>query len=303
MRRLQQQLTTPNINRAFRLDVMQRILTVCTQDTYRNIQDFEWLVDTLIALIRVPDGSESIARLLSSVMIDVAVRVADVRTYMLAKLLNLLEDCQWMYIGADECSLIALEGLYWVIGEFSAAGDSAIALPAMFDLLLRRNNFAKLPESTQGSALMALVKYLARWVKSQFSPDTELIAGLRKSLEEQQTSMHDSQRLALGFLLNTLTMLLADQSKANVDALVDIFATQLNPVASDAQLQVSVPPSLDLDQWIGEPWKSETNVTVHVEEQPPQTPIEQRQQREQLDQDAAHAMQAEREQVRRYLAL
>jgi AP-3 complex subunit delta-1 len=63
----------------YRAEVVNRIVTLCSQDTYELVLDFEWYIDVLVDLIHYSGVNAS--KQLSSQLMDVGIRVVAVREY------------------------------------------------------------------------------------------------------------------------------------------------------------------------------------------------------------------------------
>src|SRR4051812_29534009 len=63
----------------YRADIINRILFICSQNSYANITSFEWYIAVLIDLMYV--AGVSVGELLTAQIMDVGVRVKSVRPY------------------------------------------------------------------------------------------------------------------------------------------------------------------------------------------------------------------------------
>src|SRR3954468_17020146 len=64
---------------AYRADIINRIIYVCSQNSYSNITNFEWYIAVLVDLTYV--GGVKVGEMLAQQIMDVGVRVKSVRQY------------------------------------------------------------------------------------------------------------------------------------------------------------------------------------------------------------------------------
>lgn len=69
-------------------EILQSIVEMCSRDTYANTQDFTWYVSVLVDLAQTRGSKQG--ALISSQLIDVALRVPAIRLYMVNSVLPLL---------------------------------------------------------------------------------------------------------------------------------------------------------------------------------------------------------------------
>jgi AP-3 complex subunit delta-1 len=102
---------------AYRLLLSQRILAVCSQNTYENVANFEWLLSVVVDLVYV--ARAKIGPQLRDLFIDVVGRVRGARRYAVQLAVKLLSDTSLLSSLDDEdsCSEI-LWAAAWVAGEY-----------------------------------------------------------------------------------------------------------------------------------------------------------------------------------------
>jgi AP-3 complex subunit delta-1 len=64
---------------AYRNDIINRIIYICSQNSYSNITNFEWYIAVLVDLTYV--GGVKVGEVLTQQIMDVGVRVKSVRQY------------------------------------------------------------------------------------------------------------------------------------------------------------------------------------------------------------------------------
>ena len=96
-----------------REDIVAGIIDMCSRDMYANTLDFKWYVSVLADLARLHGIRQG--QLLSSQIIDVALRVPDIRQFAVNALLPLLVHPELV----AETMQDVLIGVAWVVGEYS----------------------------------------------------------------------------------------------------------------------------------------------------------------------------------------
>lgn len=108
---------SPSQNPAYRLTLAQRILTLCSQDTYEHVTDFEWYLSVLVDLAYVA-GVDVGAQIRDQLM-DVTARVRGARRYSVQLMVKLLCDDTFLAHANDEGSCAeALWAAAWICGEY-----------------------------------------------------------------------------------------------------------------------------------------------------------------------------------------
>lgn len=75
----------------YRAEVVNRIVTLCSQDTYELVLDFEWYIDVLVDLIHYSGVNAS--KQLNSQLMDVGIRVVAVREYAVQMMVSFGRSC------------------------------------------------------------------------------------------------------------------------------------------------------------------------------------------------------------------
>lgn len=261
----------PPLPEDYRISVIERILGMCSKDTYANMSDFEWYVGVLVELVKQcpssaavdRDGTKntgrSVADAIGAELLNVAVRVKAVRPD----------------IAAAAQSLLVLDGQgSSVLGSAAfIAGEYAAVLPDPDGVLtaLLHSSGAQLPASVLTSYLQAIPKVFVRltgssqggWSSSRQSHTSLLLARiihflepltLHPSLEVQERAVEtlDLMRLASEAVSNHKT---DEESGVSVEppllltqAIPSLFSgMELNPVAPAALRKVPLPEDVDLN--------------------------------------------------------
>ncbi|KAL2143699.1 hypothetical protein VTI28DRAFT_10129 [Corynascus sepedonium] len=266
----------------YTVDVIGRILKMCSQDNYANMVDFDWYLDVLAQLIRIApaprakysdadapgpkqagDVSEKIGNELRNVAVKVkAIRAAAVRTAELAisRMSTELSPTRPLLSGA-------LKPVAWVVGEY------AVQLLSPDDTLRHLLDLAPridFPESlaTTLQAVMKLFAYVAGddralWTPERKSSITLLMARVIHVLEPFASHPYlEVQERAVEFIeLLKLTAEAAAGQAPSTDeiqqdppllltqAIPSLFTGwELNSVAAGTQQNVPIPGDLDLDE-------------------------------------------------------
>ncbi|KOS17500.1 AP-3 complex subunit delta [Escovopsis weberi] len=266
----------------YRIDVIGRILFMCSKDNYANILDFDWYIDVLTQLIRMapaprtldgdlgPVSTKSLADICEKAgdeLRNVAVKVRAMRSTSVRAadviLAQLLSDTPAGHMFSSG----ALKSATWMIGEYAkllAMPDDS--LNALLQALPRigRPDIAAI-------AIHAIAKVFASIAGSEHEPWTSerksrislLIARILHILEP--LAMHPNlevQERAVQFieLLKLTAEAVSGQPVSTDDdhrdppllltqAIPSLFAGwELNSVAQGAQRHVPMPSGLDLDE-------------------------------------------------------
>ena len=103
--------------RAYRLALAQRILTICSRDTYANVTDFEWYLSVLVDLAYV--ASVDVGIQIRDQLVDIVGRVKAARRYAVKLMVKLLNDDVFLLNASDEGSCEeALWAAAWICGEY-----------------------------------------------------------------------------------------------------------------------------------------------------------------------------------------
>lgn len=108
---------SPSQNPAYRLILSQRILTLCSQDTYDNVTDFEWYLSVLVDLAYV--ANVNIGAQIRDQIMDVTARVRAARRYSVQLMVKLLCDDNFLHNAREEGSCAeVLWAAAWICGEY-----------------------------------------------------------------------------------------------------------------------------------------------------------------------------------------
>lgn len=270
----------PPLPEDYRQSVIERILEMCSKDSYANMDDFEWYVGVLVELVRqCPSssvsggfGSQSQARSMSDrigdELLNVAVRVKGVRPEAAAAAQTLL------LIENRESHFPASSSAHGVLAAAAfVAGEYAPMLPDPDAVLtsLIHSSSAQLPAHALTTYLQAVPKVFTvltsdqqvSWTAARRAQVSLLIARVvhfleqltgHPSLEVQERAVEylDLMRLAAEATSSQQTDSesdgYADPPLLLTQAIPSLFTgMELNPVAPAALRKVPAPEGLDLD--------------------------------------------------------
>ncbi|KAJ3146916.1 AP-3 complex subunit delta-1 [Geranomyces variabilis] len=237
-----------------RTQVIERIIGICSGDTYANVTNFEWYISVLVDLVRAK--GVDVGGLLASQLVDVAVRVSEVREFAVQAMIKLLSDRDLLATSSwDKNNTSVLWAAAWIVGEYSAnVAEPVVAL----DCFVAKGTEA-LPPRVQASYLHNLLKLYVSWATGDGISANQLVDVTTRALsglERFKTSADLEVQERACEVFEILSLVPQDDPIARapvLGAMSGLFAGELNPVGSKAQKRVAVPEGLDLDAWICEP--------------------------------------------------
>ncbi|KAE8147652.1 adaptin N terminal region-domain-containing protein [Aspergillus avenaceus] len=267
----------------YKLEVVHRILDICSYNNYSELPDFEWYVDVLVQLVKLLPPStdaydsmynasrdleigygDSVAFRIGSEIRNVAVRVKEVRTEATraAESLILGEGKQVSRITPKQTNDV-LGPLSWVVGEFA----EHLASPSLTLHSLIDTPNVSLSANTLSLYIQAIPKVLANiicdsgesWGTLKHSELALLLAQIVDFFDALAPHPDlNVQERAIEFL--EIMRLAADSVQTGAQEpghlpfllssmIPSLFCgLELNPVAANAQRKVPLPPHLSLDR-------------------------------------------------------
>jgi len=268
----------------YTIDVIGRILKMCSQNNYANIVDFDWYIDVLTQLVRIAptpppqevesDSATSISKLAAEIserigneLRNVAVKAKAVRPAAV-RAAELIISRLTIETSITRPALNgALKPVAWVVGEYASLLASADdALRNLQDLLPRIRDPEILATCLQ--AVLKLFAYVAGndqipWTSERKSMVSLLMARVIHVIEKFVSHPYlEVQERAVEFveLLKLTAEAAAGQTPSTAElhqdppllltqAIPSLFAGwELNSVAQGAQYNVPIPDGLDLDE-------------------------------------------------------
>eukprot|EP00842_Homolaphlyctis_polyrhiza_P000374 jgi/Hompol1/1337/HPOL_003246-RA len=260
---------------SYRNQVAQRIIDVCSKDTYTNITNFEWYLSVLVDLSYCPGIDVGMA--LAMQFIEICVRVKEIVPLAVATLSKMLADTQLIESAASETNNSAvLYGAAWVVGEYC----EYLASPrdTLDSMLMPQIDL--LAPTLHAVYLQNILKVFTYWVRGKLDSNTgaatavaaapvgyladEFLA-VAQRIVDRFTFFTTSPDLEVqdraSTMIEILKLVITEAGDASsfagqtcmLDMLPLLFQGEFNPVAPKAQTRVPVPEGLDLDAWIYEP--------------------------------------------------
>ncbi|ODM17127.1 hypothetical protein SI65_07526 [Aspergillus cristatus] len=261
----------------YKIEVLHRIVDICSYNNYSGLPDFEWYIDILVQLVKhVPPEDiggyyryttnpvSEIACRLGSEIRNIAVRVRNVRmeATRAAESLVLIHNDKSASLRRTTASDSIMSSLAWVVGEYA----EHLLYPGQTLQSLIDTTNALLPARTLSVYLQAIPKLLVHltsngnsWDDSQKSETSLLLARIIDFLEALASHPDlDVQERAIEFL--EILRLAAEAVNSEVHpsheppyilsaVIPSLFSgLELNPVAVGAQKKVPLPEKLVLDQ-------------------------------------------------------
>ncbi|TPX63857.1 hypothetical protein SpCBS45565_g06328 [Spizellomyces sp. 'palustris'] len=237
---------TPILDATDRAHVIERIISICSQDTYANVTNFEWYITLLTNLVRV--RGVDVGTRLSAQLIDVSVRVPQVREFAVQTMTALIEDDGVMQsANQDMNNARVLVGAAWIVGEYCVF----LVDPVRIMMRMLVPGVTRLPPTVQAVYLHNVLKIYGHWAATTTTDPTTTTQSILEALGPFKTSFDSEVQERACTLFEILHLALSDLTL--VPSIRALFSGDLNPVASKAQKRVPVPAGLDLDQWIHEP--------------------------------------------------
>lgn len=182
----------PTLSPSYRLEIVERILALGSFDTYANVVDFAWYLDTLLHLSTVsnlPDGHR-VGSKIRDQLIDITARVRAIRPHATRAMLSLLRDGRLLPTSSDwptssSTTLTAaksssgssatddmrearkvLHAAAWILGEY--AYDLPTSPSSILPLLLNPSLFdpAVTDASTAAACVHGSVKLYGFWASA-----------------------------------------------------------------------------------------------------------------------------------------
>jgi len=244
-------------------ELLEKIVTICSQDKYKFITDFEWYLGFLMELTKVKGVQNG--RVISEQILDVCIRVRVIRPIASSMALELLEEGS---LASENPSMNGMcEALYaaaWIVGEYTETCSNPVHV---IQCLLIPDTL-NLAEHIQSLYLSSVLKLLAlAGAQGGKVALADSLAVIKQQLPAYMSSLHiEVQERAC--LLNQVVALLEDPEIDAAQVCAELRTSVeevLNPVSPQAIFRVKVPEGLDLDAWIFEPMPEESS-SMHYDE-------------------------------------
>ncbi|KAJ2382786.1 AP-3 complex subunit delta, partial [Coemansia sp. RSA 2603] len=287
----------------YRTAVVTAILDMCSRQSYANMTNFEWYVATLVDLVYV--AGVDVGREIGEKLLDVTIRVRQVREYSVKMVRRLLSDRTLIdHITPDSANAKVLTTAAYILGEYctlvpTSVDDVQILLPA---------SLGRLDGDKQATFVQAAMKVYTNWLQdvagywssdiwelvrsvtsSVMSRLTDLVLDFSTSAEDRNTpngnalaaamplqvSSRVRQFIEITKVVSMATSNMSENAPPICSELHSLFTLyELNPVSAAAQGKVPVPEGLDLDTPIGDPIPDTSRIVMP--QSPPLQPSQNR---------------------------
>ncbi|TFK42007.1 Ap3d1 protein [Crucibulum laeve] len=290
---------SPSQSPAYRLVLAQRVISICSQNTYENVANFEWYLSVLVDLAHV--ANVDVGFEIRDQLVDVVGRVRGARRYAVKLMYTLLSDDTMLRNAQDEgsCSEV-LWAAAWMCGEYcEELSEPQKLLPYILqpDIVnLSSDIIAVYIETSMKIFGFWAAELAQRWDDDHLPEVKGIVEGILARTGELVASPHIEVQERAANTMQLFNFIQADlnsyrpksQSTSGYSTLAPSLSFEtlpsmephfpkslyliqplfniyeLNPVAQNAQASVPVPEGLDLDAWIVPPPRE---VTPQVEEE------------------------------------
>lgn len=272
----------PPLPEDYTVDIIGRILSMCSQNNYANLVDFDWYIDVLTQLIRLAPSprpgehdqalgpkahSVDISEKIGNELRNVAVKVKAVRFRVVQAAEHIISRLYNDSLSSHAIMSGALRPITWIAGEY---GSQLLSPHDTLGHLLHLVPRITVPEILTG-CLQSIIKLFAvvagddqvLWTPERKATTSLLMARVINVLEPLALHPYlEVQERAVEFIeLLKLTAEAASGQAPSTDevhqdppllltqAIPSLFnGWELNSVAHGAQLNVPMPDDLDLDE-------------------------------------------------------
>lgn len=266
----------PPLPNEYRFEIINKILDMCSFETYTNITDFEWYIDTLVKLIRqLPakspdlssnskDGTSSLATRVGSQLLDITVRVKELRPEAVRAVesLVLISSRSSLFAAHGNGQNELLKAAGWICGEYTSFLTSPYEVinSIVHDVT---HDLSAATITTFVQAVPKIFAYITELANKEWNASRKGTLALmlgrittfletlssHPNLEVQERSVEFLELLKLGS--EALSNQPDDATEAPlllIHALPELFeGAEFNPVSAAAQKKVPIPDDLDLD--------------------------------------------------------
>lgn len=234
--RLVKHVSYPKMGNKFRDEIVYKVIDICSRNDYFYINNFDWYITVLVTLASI-EGGTSHGNLIAQQLLDVAVRVKEVRPYVVKQMAAILN-----HTDKFSTNFSVTEVLYaasWICGEYSEFLTNK--LDTMYNLLGAKNFAPYILAIFVLNACKIFSRLSQEVDKEEFAQVCQRL--LEKDLPNlQQIDDLEVQERVMNFI-NIVQLTLSD----NIDFSKMFYAYTLNPVTTQAQSKVPIPADLDLD--------------------------------------------------------
>lgn len=236
--RLMKHVSYPKMGNKFRDEIVFKVIDICSRNDYYYISNFDWYITVLVTLASI-EGGTSHGNLIAQQLLDVAVRVKEVRPYAVTQMAAILNHTEKF-----STNFSVTEVLYaasWICGEYSEFLEDH-KQDTMFNLLGAKN-FAPY--------ILAIFVQNACKIFSRLSqemPKEEFHSLCDRLIEKELPKLQQIDDLEVQERVMNFINIVQLTKNHNIDFSKMFYAYTLNPVTTQAQAKVPIPAELDLDE-------------------------------------------------------
>lgn len=234
--RLMKHVSYPKMGNKFRDEIVFKVIDICSRSDYFYISNFDWYVTVLVTLASI-EGGTSHGNLIAQQLLDVAVRVKEVRPYAVKQMAAILN-----HTDKFSTNFSVSEVLYaasWICGEYSE-----------FLVDKKETMFNLLGAKSFESFIVAIFVQNACKIFSRLSQEmdrTELESVFDRLSEKDLPNLRSVCDIEVQERVNNFVNIVQLTRTENIDFSKMFYAYVINPVAAQAQSKVPIPADLDLD--------------------------------------------------------
>lgn len=236
--RLMKHVSYPKMGNKFRDEIVSKVVDICSRSDYFYISNFDWYVTVLVTLASI-EGGTSHGELIAQQLLDVAVRVKEVRPYAVKQMAAILK-----HTDKFSTNFSVTEVLYaasWICGEYSEFLPDK--LETMYNLLGAKN-FAPYISAI---FVQNACKIFSR-LPQEITDREEFKNICDKLLDKELPNLKRIDDLEVQERVNNFINIVRLTINDNIDFSKMFYAYTLNPVTSQAQSKVPIPAGLNLDE-------------------------------------------------------
>eukprot|EP00123_Amoebidium_parasiticum_P017258 comp23772_c0_seq1/m.41199 comp23772_c0_seq1/g.41199 ORF comp23772_c0_seq1/g.41199 comp23772_c0_seq1/m.41199 type:complete len:1254 (-) comp23772_c0_seq1:650-4411(-) len=246
----------------YRDEIIKQMINMCSQENFKHIANFEWYFGILVSLVRIENTTQG--PMVASQLLEVAIRVKNVRPYAVQKMADLLIAAKSPSRAPSPGMMDVLYAAAYICGEFCEH------LPNAKEVLscMVHPEAASLPPNVQAGYMHNVLKIYAHMLKSEQGDVDGVLSLLRDGITTftESTDLEVQERACM---VRQILHLLVELQAAGTNLapeLAVLFEGEQNPVAPKAQKKVPVPDGLKLDKWIYDPPSSSEDEEERVPE-------------------------------------
>lgn len=141
-----------------RTEVAKKIIAACSQNTYANINNFEWYLSVLVDLYHC--SNIDAGAVIRDQFIDICIKVRDIREFAVVEMCKIFSRYQSQNSDVSEQPEV-LQAAAWICGEYSSYVQDSESI-----LNILTSPKSTLPSHTQAAFLLGTIKVYAKWIGS-----------------------------------------------------------------------------------------------------------------------------------------